>query len=356
MFGWWKSSQKKSEVSEQVLQALQDFRHEELPLPLSELMLAVQYEQNVLTVTLPFAAEGFIADLSAALKAAGFTGTLALKVQTNANFSFKAIRQIILVASGKGGVGKSTTSVNLAIALAQQGAKVGLLDADIYGPSIPTMLGELNAKAQSPDNQHMAPLHKYGIYMQSIGFLVDPEQATVWRGPMASQALLQLLNETLWPELDYLIVDMPPGTGDIQLTLSQKLPVAGAVVVTTPQDVALADAQKAISMFRKVNIPLLGLIENMAFYQCPSCGHQDDIFGTDGGVQLAERYQVSVLGQLPLQTQIRECADSGKPIALAENNQTAELFRKMARQLIFTLYWQTQMVQSQQPEILLTDD
>ncbi|MBN8447220.1 MAG: iron-sulfur cluster carrier protein ApbC [Gammaproteobacteria bacterium] len=266
------------------------------------------------------------------------------------------ISKIIAIASAKGGVGKSTIAFNLAQSLAKRGKKVGLLDADIYGPSIPTMFGALSEKAQSPDNKHMQPLHKFGIYMQSIGFLVDPEQATVWRGPMASQALLQLLNETIWPELDYLIVDLPPGTGDIQLTLSQKLPVAGAVIVTTPQDVALADAKKAIAMFRQVNIPILGLVENMSFYLCKACGHQDDIFGTKGGVTLAERYQVSVLGQLPLETQIRECADNGRPIVLNDDNQTAEIYRKIARQLIFTLYWQSQMAERQQPEILLTDD
>jgi len=355
-FGWWKSTKTAEQLPSHVSAVLQHFTHDALPVPLAELLVSSQYSASQLELTLPFAANGIHSALLTALTESGFHGSLALTIAPNSKFSFKSIRQIVLVASGKGGVGKSTTAVNLAIALAQQGAKVGLLDADIYGPSIPTMLGAVLEKAQSPDNQHMQPLHKFGIYMQSIGFLVDPELATVWRGPMASQALLQLLNETLWPELDYLIVDMPPGTGDIQLTLSQKLPVAGAVVVTTPQDVALADAKKAIAMFRQVNIPLLGLIENMSFYLCKACGHQDDIFGSRGGVALAERYQVSVLGQLPLETQIRECADSGQPIVLNEDNQTAEIYRKIARQLIFTLYWQNQLAERQQPEILLTDD
>ena len=253
-------------------------------------------------------------------------------------------------------MGKSTTAVNLAVSLAQEGAKVGLLDADIYGPSIPTMLGLFGQKALSPDEKHLSPQHKFGIFMQSIGFLVDPNAASVWRGPMASQALLQLLNETLWPELDYLVVDMPPGTGDIQLTLAQKLPVAGAIVVTTPQDVALADAQKGISMFRQVNIPLLGLVENMSFYQCSNCGQIDDIFGSNGGIELAQRYQVPVLGQLPLLKQIREHSDNGRPIALEQNEQCAEIYRKIARQVIFALYWRGKKISEQQPEIIITDD
>ncbi len=355
-FGWWKSAKTAEQMPEHLQRVLQQFSHDALPLPLPELLVSTQYSESAIELVLPFAAKSVQVPLSQAFADAGFKGTLTLSSVNQIDFSFKSIRQIVLVASGKGGVGKSTTAVNLAIALAQQGAKVGLLDADIYGPSIPTMFGALNEKVQSPDNKHMQPLYKFDIHMQSIGFLVDPEQATVWRGPMASQALLQLLNETMWPELDYLVVDLPPGTGDIQLTLSQKLPVAGAVVVTTPQDVALADAKKAIAMFRQVNIPILGLIENMSFYLCKSCGHQDDIFGTRGGVTLAERYQVSVLGQLPLETQIRECADSGYPIVLAEDNQTAEMYRKIARQLIFTLYWQSQLAERQQPEILLTDD
>lgn len=356
VFGWWKSAkQNQQSLPSELEQVIANFQHDALPLPLAELLISVAYTATKLTITVPFAMNSLIPALHAALNLAGFAGELAIEVQPSSQFSFKSIRHIVLVASGKGGVGKSTTAVNLAIALSQQGARVGLLDADIYGPSIPTMFAMTLAKAESPDEKHMSPLHKYGIFMQSIGFLVDPEQATVWRGPMASQALLQLLNETLWPELDYLIVDMPPGTGDIQLTLSQKLPVAGAVVVTTPQDVALADAKKAIAMFRQVNIPLLGLVENMSFYLCPSCGAQDDIFGSRGGVLLAERYQVSVLGQLPLESRIRECGDDGIPIVVGEN-QTAEIYRKIARQLIFTLYWQSQLTTSQQPEILLTDD
>ncbi|MBU2113481.1 MAG: iron-sulfur cluster carrier protein ApbC [Gammaproteobacteria bacterium] len=293
--------------------------------------------------------------LQQALADAGFNYKLTLDYQLTTAPVFKQIKQIILVASGKGGVGKSTTAVNIAAALALEGAKVGLLDADIYGPSIPTMLGLSGEKISSPDNKLMQPKFAHGVYLQSIGFLVDPQQASVWRGPMASQALLQLLNETLWPELDYLIVDMPPGTGDIQLTMAQKLPVTGAVVVTTPQDVALSDAEKAISMFRQVNIPLLGLIENMSFYQCSHCGTRDDIFGTEGGVLLAERYQVPVLGQLPLQKHIREQADAGVP-AVLKQQPVAQIYRTISRQLMLALHWQAASQQLSQPEIIITDD
>ncbi len=358
MFSFWK---KKGEVSssesfpEPLRQLLDTPCHDAIPMPLSEIA-DIRLERHNLKLTLPFPALWLEDWLTTQCKILGLNYTIQVDCHSELPFVFAKVRQVILVASGKGGVGKSTTAVNLAVALSQQGAKVGLLDADIYGPSIPLMLGEAQSRATSPDEKHLNPLQKHGIVMQSIGFLVDPDNATVWRGPMASQALMQLVNETLWPELDYLVVDMPPGTGDIQLTMSQKLPVAGAVIVTTPQDVALADAKKAIQMFRQVNIPLLGLVENMSFYQCPSCGHQDDIFGTNGGLELAARYQVSVLGQLPLQAQIREAGDAGTPIVLAKDNQTAEIYRKIAQQLIFTLYWQTRLSPQQAVEIIMTDD
>lgn len=266
---------------------------------------------------------------------------------------FKQIQTIVLVASGKGGVGKSTTAANLAMALASQGVKVGILDADIYGPSIPMLFGLQGHKVTSPDNTLMQPLLAHGVIVQSIGFLVDPEHATVWRGPMASQALLQLLNETLWPALDILLIDMPPGTGDIQLTLSQKLPVSGAVVVTTPQDIALADAQKAITMFRQVKIPLLGLIENMSYYVCPHCGAHDDVFGTAGGLNLAERYQVPVLGQLPLQRVIRAQADGG--VALASGDETiTSCYQNISLTLLPRLSGEVTAYPA--VEIIITDD
>lgn len=362
MFGWWKNKTAAASgtapvaLSTEFLAVLQQFQTDEMPVALADLATAIDFDGQQLAIQLPFPMQSVQPLLLQALQDAGFSGTLSLSYQNTVPATLGPIRQVILVASGKGGVGKSTTAVNLAIALAREGSKVGLLDADIYGPSIPTMLGLAGAKASSPDEKHLSPQHKYGIFMQSIGFLVDPQAASVWRGPMASQALLQLINETVWPELDYLVVDMPPGTGDIQLTLAQKIPVAGAIVVTTPQDVALADAQKGISMFRQVNIPLLGLIENMSFYQCSSCGQIDDIFGTDGGVALAQRYQVPVLGQLPLLKAIRQHSDDGQPIALDDLQQCTEIYRKIARQVIFALYWRGKKISEQQPEILMTDD
>jgi ATP-binding protein involved in chromosome partitioning len=272
------------------------------------------------------------------------------------SYAFQQVRHVILVASGKGGVGKSTTAVNLATALAAEGAKTGLLDADIYGPSIPMMLGLSQSQAASGDGKTMQPQQAAGLSVQSIGFLVSPDKATVWRGPMASQALLQLIHETNWPELDYLIVDMPPGTGDIQLTLSQKLVVTGAIIVTTPQDVALSDAQKAILMFNQVQIPVLGLVENMSYYQCSACGHQEAIFGSDGGVELAARYQLPVLGQLPLQKRLRECSDQGKPLLLSDDpadDALCVLYQQMAQQLMQQVQ---QVTAASALEIVFSDD
>jgi ATP-binding protein involved in chromosome partitioning len=222
------------------------------------------------------------------------------------------------VASGKGGVGKSTTAVNLALALAIDGARVGLLDADIYGPSQPRMMGLQGERPVSHDGKRIQPLEAHGIKVMSIGFLIEEEQPMVWRGPMVTQALQQLLNDTDWGELDYLVVDMPPGTGDIQLTLSQRVPVSGAVVVTTPQDIALLDARKGLRMFQKVNVPVLGIVENMSTHVCSSCGHEEPIFGSGGGARMAEQYGVSLLGQLPLDIRIREETDGGRPTVVAE--------------------------------------
>ncbi|AFV85999.1 iron-sulfur cluster carrier protein ApbC [Alteromonas mediterranea] len=248
------------------------------------------------------------------------------------------IKNIIAVASGKGGVGKSTTSINLAFALMQEGAKVGILDADIYGPSIPIMLGNPEAHPESEDNKHMQPLSAHGLVANSIGYLVPQEDAAVWRGPMASRALKQLLDETLWPVLDYLIVDMPPGTGDIQLTMAQQVPLTASVVVTTPQDLALADAQKGISMFEKVNVPVLGLIENMSYYQCRACGTKDYVFAKDGGEALAERHGLPLLGQLPLDIHIREHGDAGTPLLITSpDSPLSESYREAARALSMQL-------------------
>ena len=243
------------------------------------------------------------------------------------------VKNIIAVASGKGGVGKSTTAVNLALALAAEGASVGMLDADIYGPSQPMMLG-ISGRPESLDGQTMEPMRGHGLQVASIGFLVEPDQAMIWRGPMATQALDQLLRQTRWQELDYLIVDMPPGTGDIQLTLSQRVPITGAVIVTTPQDIALLDAKKGLAMFEKVGVPILGIVENMAVYCCPNCGHTEHIFGADGGKKMAAQYNVDYLGALPLTMRIREQSDNGTPTVVAEpDGEIAGLYKAVARKI-----------------------
>ncbi len=247
------------------------------------------------------------------------------------------VKNIVAVASGKGGVGKSTTAVNLALALAAEGASVGLLDADIYGPSIPMMLG-IDGRPESEDGQTMEPLENYGVQVMSIGFLVAQDEAMIWRGPMATQALEQMLRQTNWRELDYLIVDLPPGTGDIQLTLSQRVPMTGAVIVTTPQDIALLDAKKGIKMFEKVGVPILGIVENMAVHICSNCGQVEHIFGADGGKKMAADYNMSYLGALPLDMQIRLQADSGKPTVVADpDGDVAAIYKAVARQVAVTI-------------------
>jgi len=248
------------------------------------------------------------------------------------------VKNIVAVASGKGGVGKSTTAANLALALAAEGATVGLLDADIYGPSVPTMMGIAGQKPASTDGKTMDPLRAHGIQVMSIGFLVEPDQAMIWRGPMATQALEQLLRQTNWKGLDYLVVDMPPGTGDIQLTLSQRVPIAGAVIVTTPQDIALIDAKKGVKMFEKVGVPLLGLVENMAVHVCSQCGHAEHIFGDGGGRRMAADYGMDYLGALPLALDIRLQADGGTPtVAAAPEGAHAALYRDIAQRVAVAL-------------------
>ncbi len=243
------------------------------------------------------------------------------------------VKNIVAVASGKGGVGKSTTAVNLALALAAEGATVGILDADIYGPSQPMMLG-INARPESADGQSMEPLENYGVQVMSIGFLVDADNPMIWRGPMVTQALEQLLRQTNWRDLDYLIVDMPPGTGDIQLTLSQKVPLTGVVIVTTPQDIALLDAKKGLKMFEKVGVPILGIVENMAVHLCSQCGHAEHIFGADGGKRMAAEYNIDYLGALPLAMSIREQADSGRPTVVSDpDGEVASIYKAVARQV-----------------------
>ena len=266
------------------------------------------------------------------------------------------VKNIIAVASGKGGVGKSTTAVNLALALAAEGAQVGLLDADIYGPSQPMMMG-ISARPESDDGRTMEPLENYGVQVMSIGFLVNPDEAMIWRGPMATQALEQLLRQTNWRDLDYLIVDLPPGTGDIQLTLSQRVPMTGAVIVTTPQDIALLDARKAIKMFEKVGVPILGVVENMAVHVCSNCGHAEHIFGEGGGQKLAQQYGTDYLGALPLDIRIRLQADSGKPTVVSEpDSEVAAIYRTVARQVAVKVAQKAKDFSAKFPTITVSKD
>jgi ATP-binding protein involved in chromosome partitioning len=264
------------------------------------------------------------------------------------------VKNIVAVASGKGGVGKSTTAVNLALALSSEGARVGLLDADIYGPSVPMMMG-IEGRPDSADGKTMEPLHNYGVQVMSIGFLVAQDEAMIWRGPMATQALEQLLRQTNWDNLDYLIVDMPPGTGDIQLTLSQRVPMTGAVVVTTPQDIALLDARKGIKMFEKVGVPILGIVENMAVHVCSQCGHVEHIFGADGGKKMAAEYGMDYLGALPLAMQIRLQADSGKPTVVSEpGSEVAGLYQAVARKVAVSIAAKNKDFSSKFPTITIS--
>ena len=266
------------------------------------------------------------------------------------------VSNVIAVASGKGGVGKSTTAVNLALALSSQGASVGLLDADIYGPSIPLMMGIPDEQPLSEDGESMIPLSAHGLQVMSIGFLIDTDQPMAWRGPMVTQALNQMLMQTRWQELDYLIVDMPPGTGDIQLTLSQRVPVSGAVIVTTPQDIALLDARKGLQMFRKVSIPVLGIVENMSTHICSECGHEDPLFGSGGGQRMAEDYEVELLGQLPLERSIREMTDGGTPTVAADpDSPAAAAYQRAALRMAARLARQGKDYSARFPKIVVEE-
>ncbi len=264
------------------------------------------------------------------------------------------VKNIIAVASGKGGVGKSTTAVNLALALAQEGATVGLLDADIYGPSQPQMLGLAGQRPESSDGTTMDPLFAHGLQAMSIGFMIDVDSPMVWRGPMVTQALEQLLKQTKWQDVDYLIVDMPPGTGDTQLTLAQKVPVTGAVIVTTPQDIALIDARKGLKMFEKVGIPILGLVENMSLHICSRCGHEEPLFGEGGGERMSKDYDVELLGALPLDISIRLLTDAGKPTVVGSpESRAAEIYRAIARRLAVKIAERARDMSSRFPNIVV---
>ncbi len=280
------------------------------------------------------------------------TSIVAHRVQKGVN-AIKGVKNIIAVASGKGGVGKSTTAVNLALALAAEGATVGILDADIYGPSQPRMLGT-KTRPESQDGKTLEPVMSYNLQSMSIGYLIDEETPMIWRGPMVTQALEQLLKDTNWHDLDYLVVDLPPGTGDTQLTLAQKVPVSGAIIVTTPQDIALLDARKGLKMFEKVEVPVLGIVENMSTYLCSQCGHEEHIFGEGGGKRMSEQHGVDFMGALPLDIRIREDADSGHPtMASQPDGRIAEIYRDIARRAAAKLSLQAKSYAAKFPSIVI---
>ena len=280
---------------------------------------------------------------------------LAHSVQKNLK-PMENIKNVLAVASGKGGVGKSTTAINLALALSEEGASVGVLDADIYGPSQPRMLG-ISGQPESQDGKSLEPMVSHGLQAMSIGFLIDEETPMIWRGPMVTQALEQLLGDTRWQGLDYLVVDLPPGTGDVQLTLAQKIPVSGAIIVTTPQDIALLDARKGLKMFRKVEVPVLGVVENMSLHICSQCGHEEPIFGEGGGESLAQENDVELLGQLPLDRRIREETDSGKPTVVADpDGRISQIYRDIARRAASRLAAQAKDYSAKFPRIVIQND
>lgn len=342
MFGLFKSPQWQN--------ALQQVRLPGLATAIPETW--VKIEDNNATLTIPFAgSEALLEPLQANKVLGQYHWQLRVAIEKLPNSQPElpmTFGNVIVVSSGKGGVGKSSVSVQLALALHQLGANVGILDADVYGPSLPTMLGGQDEKLEINAQQKMIPHQRHGIWASSLGYLTDTKDAAIWRGPMASAALQQLFRDTKWPRLDYLIVDMPPGTGDIQLTFAQKLPITGAVVVTTPQTVALADAEKGITMFRKVGVPITGLLENMSYYQCSACGHRDAIFGTEGGAKVAAREQVPLLGQWPLDSRIRSGLDCGQPLQSVEpEHELSVMMRNSAQQLAIQLYVQAKQ-QTQQ--------
>ncbi|PCS21781.1 iron-sulfur cluster carrier protein ApbC [Candidatus Enterovibrio escicola] len=313
------------------------------------------------TVIFPFAAGTLISELNmwledkmeqnTSLPSFNIIQRVAI-IKTGMRPHLKGVKNIIVVSSAKGGVGKSTTSANLALSLHAQGAKVGLVDADIYGPSLPLMLGTKGKQPITLDGKTMEPVEAYNIYSNSIGYLVSDEKAMVWRGPMASKAFAQLINETNWPNLDYLIVDMPPGTGDVQLSLAQQFPVSAAIVVTTPQDLALADAIKGIVMFEKVSVPVLGIVENMSYHICNKCGHHEAIFGEGGAQKIASQYGLLLLAQIPLHIGIREDIDAGMPtVASRPDSEHSAIYRQMALRIASQLYWNCEGVSTQ---ILIT--
>jgi len=330
--------------------------------------IEIEGGQVKVSVVLGFPAKGVVDEIGAALKERiqALPGVTSVQVDISwkviahsVQKSLKPIdnvKNIIAVASGKGGVGKSTTAVNLALALSAEGARVGILDADIYGPSQPRMLG-ISGRPESKDGNSLEPMNSYHLQAMSIGFLIDEETPMIWRGPMVTQALEQLLNDTNWADLDYLVIDLPPGTGDTQLTLAQKVPVSGAVIVTTPQDIALLDARKGLKMFQKVEVPVLGIVENMSIHICSQCGHEEHIFGSGGGQSMAEQYGVDLLGSLPLDIHIREETDSGKPTVVAQpDSRVTQIFREIARKTAAKLSLQAKDYAAKFPRIVIQNN
>ncbi len=335
----------------------------------AKLVKDISIDNDAVSISIQFAypAEGLKKELSELIKAAlNEQGISDSTVDISSNIVAHSVQKsvpllsnvknTIAVASGKGGVGKSTTSINLALALQAEGATVGILDADIYGPSQPRMLG-LTGRPDSTDGKSVEPKVSYGVQSMSIGYLIEEDTPMIWRGPMVTSALEQLLNDTNWKDLDYLIIDLPPGTGDIQLTLCQKIPVSGAVIITTPQDIALLDAKKALKMFEKVEVPVLGVIENMSTHICSECGHEEHIFGSGGGEQMAKQYDVDLLGSLPLDISIREAVDSGKPtVAMEPDSAITMNYRDIARHTTAKLAQQSKDYSSKFPKIVVENN
>jgi ATP-binding protein involved in chromosome partitioning len=330
--------------------------------------IAIDGDKAVVDVVLGFPAKGHEAELVSGVEeqVTGIDGVSSATVNVSTKIEphtaqkgvkpIKGVKNIIAIASGKGGVGKSTTAVNLALALKAEGATVGILDADIYGPSQPRMLG-VSDKPQSPDGKTLSPLMGHGIQSMSIGYLIEEETPMIWRGPMVTQALEQLLNDTDWQDVDYLIIDLPPGTGDIQLTLAQKVPVSGALIITTPQDIALLDARKALKMFEKVDVRVLGIVENMSIHICSECGHEEHIFGKGGGQSMSEEYDVDFVGALPLDKQIREEVDNGNPTVVADpDGRITQIYREIARRVAAKLSLQAKEFSAKFPNIVIQNN
>lgn len=330
--------------------------------------IAIDGDKVNVKIVLGYPAYGFVDKLSETIKGMleGVDGVSSATVDISWEIAshtvqggmnpLEGIKNVIAVASGKGGVGKSTTAVNLALALQMEGAKVGILDADIYGPSIPRMLG-IEGKPDSADGKSLEPMGGHGVQAMSIGFMIDEETPMIWRGPMVTQALEQLLRDTRWKNLDYLIIDLPPGTGDVQLTLAQKVPVSGAIIVTTPQDIALLDARKGLKMFEKVEVPVLGIVENMSIHICSECGHAEHIFGQGGGNRMSEDYDVDFLGALPLDIDIRVNADGGHPSVAQDGESKASLiYREIARRTAAKLSLRAKDFSAKFPNIVIQNN